>query len=96
MVDIPPPMPDFSGSGPVEYRPTAPAAGAALPGAEGRDRLMAVPGVVSVGLGEGPGGAEAVVVGVLDAGVAARLPSTMGGVPVTVVVTGPVNALDSR
>jgi hypothetical protein len=47
-------------------------------------------------LGIGPAGGEAVVIGVLDAGVAAQLPSEIGGLPVVVNVTGEVNALDQR
>ena len=34
--------------------------------------------------------------GVVDAGVAARLPREIGGVPVVVTVTGPVDALRPR
>lgn len=98
MSDIEDPNPDFSGSGPVEYSPTAPAAGGALERVLASDeaRLLAVPGVVSVGLGLGPAGGEALVVGVIDAGVAARLPSEVAGLPVVVTVTGPVDALPEQ
>jgi hypothetical protein len=89
---------DFSGSGPVEYRPAEVEPGTAvgrLPASE-EARLLAIPGVTSVGLGIGPPGGEAVVIGVLDAGVAAQLPSEIGGLPVVVNVTGEVDALDQR
>jgi hypothetical protein len=90
--------PDFSGSGPVEYRPTEPAPPTA-PTARGsltaseEATLLAIPGVTSVGLGRDAAGGEAVVVGVVDAGVAARVPREIGGVPVVIEVTGEVNAL---
>lgn len=86
---------DFSGSGPVEYRPTEPAPPSALgpvPASE-EARLLGIPGVTSVGRGHDPAGGEAVVVGVVDAGVASRLPREIGGVPVVIEVTGEVNAL---
>jgi hypothetical protein len=86
---------DFSGSGPVEYRPTESAPGRA-PGpvpASDEAKLLAIPGVTSVGLGHDPAGGEALVVGVVDAGVAARLPSEVAGLPVVVEVTGEVHAL---
>lgn len=86
---------DFSGSGPVEFRPTEPAPPAALgsvPESE-EARLLAIPGVTSVGLGRDAAGGEAVVVGVVDAGVAPRLPREIGGVPVRIEVTGEVTAL---
>lgn len=86
---------DYSGSGPVEYRPTDDAPPTALGRVSASDeaRLLAIPGVTSVGLGQGPAGGEAVVIGVLDAGVAARLPSEIAGLPVVIEVTGEVNAL---
>jgi hypothetical protein len=86
---------DYSGSGPVEYRPTDDAPPTALGRVSASDeaRLLAIPGVTSVGLGRGPAGGEAVVIGVLDAGVAARLPSEIAGLPVVIEVTGEVNAL---
>jgi hypothetical protein len=66
-----------------------------LPASE-EARLLAIPGVTSVGLGIGPAGGEAVVIGVLDAGVAVQLPSEIWGLPVVVNVTGEVDALDQR
>ena len=77
MSDIEKPGPDFSGSGPVEYRPAEVAPRGALERllASEEARLLAIPGVTSVGIGFGPPGGEALVVGVVDAGVAARLPS---------------------
>lgn len=87
---------DFSGSGPVEFRPpdVAPPTplGSVLAGEE--SKLLAIPGVTSVGLGRAPAGGEAVVVGVVDAGVASRLPRQIGGVPVVIEVTGEVHALE--
>jgi len=85
---------DFSGSGPVEYRPAEASQRAAvgrLPASE-EDRLLAIPGVTSVGLGVGPEGGDALVVGVVDAGVAPQLPTEVGGLPVVVIVTGEVDA----
>ncbi len=92
------PGPDFSGSGPVEYAPAEAlpqgTLGALLASEEAR--LLAVPGVTSVGIGHGPAGGEALVVGVVDAGVAAQLPREIKGVPVIVTVTGEVDALPQR
>jgi len=87
--------PNFSGSGPVEYNPAEAAPHGALERllASEQERLLAVPGVTSVGIGLGPAGGEALAVGVVDAGVAARLPREIRGVPVVVTVTGPVDAL---
>jgi hypothetical protein len=98
MGDIEKPATDFSGSGPVEYRPAEVAPPGALERvlASGEARLLAVPGVTSVGIGFGPAGGEALVVGVVDAGVAARLPQEIEGVPVVVTVTGEVGALPRR
>lgn len=95
MSDIEKPGTDFSGSGPVEYRPAAVAPHEAIERllASEEARLLAVPGVTSVGIGHGPAGGEALVVGVVDAGVAARLPDAIGDVPVVVEVTGEVSAL---
>ena len=89
------PGPDFSGLGPVEYRPAEAAPLGALERllASEQARLLAIPGVTSVGIGLGPAGGEALAVGVVDAGVAVRLPRAIGGVPVVVTVTGPVDAL---
>lgn len=100
MIDEPTSTPDFSGSGPVEYRPApapvVPASGAARVLAREEARLLAIDGVTSVGLGLGPPGREALVVGVVDAGVAARLPRAIDGVPLIVTVTGTVDALPRR
>ena len=95
MIDNQNPGPDFSGAGPVEYRPAEAAPLSALERLRAREeaRLLAVPGVTSVGIGFGPAGGEALVVGVVDAGVAARLPREIDGVAVMVTVTGPVDAL---
>lgn len=92
MSDIQNPGPDMSGAGPVEYRPAeaVPADAMAALRARHEARLMAIPGVTFVGVGEG-----GLLVGVLDSGVAARLPRVVEGVAVTVTVTGPVEALPS-
>ncbi len=98
MCDIDKSGSDFSGSGPVEYRPAAVAPQGVLErllASEGA-RLLAIPGVTSVGIGRGPAGGEALWIGVVDAGVAARLPLDIGGVPVVVKVTGEVDALPRR
>jgi hypothetical protein len=90
--------PDFSGAGPVDYVPAA----AQVSGQAGRvlaleeARLLAIPGVVSVGIGDAAASEASIVVGVTDAGVAERLPPSLGGVAVTVTVTGPVDALPTR
>jgi len=95
MSGIQDPGPDMTGAGAVEYSPAE-----AVPGdragqlrARHEARLMAVPGVTSFGIGLGPAGGLALAVGVLDAGVVARLPREIEGVPVVVTVTGPVEAL---
>jgi tartrate dehydratase alpha subunit/fumarate hydratase class I-like protein len=95
MSDIQDPVPDFSSSGPVEYNPTQTRQHGALAAVLEMEeaRLLAMPGVTSVGIGPGPAGGEALVIGVVDAGVAARMPLHIGGVPVVVNVTGPVDAL---
>jgi hypothetical protein len=87
--------PDFSGSGPVEYRPTDPAPPTARGSVTASEeaKLLAIPGVTSVGLGRDAAGGEAVVVGVVDAGVSSRVPREIGGLPVVIEVTGEVNAL---
>lgn len=89
---------DFSSSGPVEYCPAEVAPQGTLErllASEGA-RLLAIPGVTSIGIGLGPTGGEALFIGVVDAGVAARLPLEIGGVPVVVKVTGEVDALPRR
>jgi hypothetical protein len=98
MTDEPSSTPDFSGSGPVEYRPApvVPASDAARVLAREEARLLAIEGVTSVGIGLGPPGLEALVVGVVDAGVAARLPPAIDGLPLMVTVTGTVDALSRR
>ncbi len=95
MSDIQDPGEDFSGSGPVEYNPTQTThrgtSEAVLASEEAR--ILAIEGVTSVGIGHGPAGGEALVIGVVDAGVAGRLPIQIKGMPVMVTVTGPVDAL---
>lgn len=90
--------PDFSGSGPVEYHPApvAPASEVARLLAREEASLLAIDGVTSVGIGLGPPGREVLAVGVVDAGVAARLPREIDGVPLVVTVTGTVRALAGR
>jgi len=94
MSDIQNPGPDMSGAGPVEYRPAeaaAPTDRVGLARIRHEARLLAIPGVTFVGAGEGT-----VLVGVLDAGVGAALPRELDGVPITVTVTGRVDALGGR
>jgi hypothetical protein len=98
MRDIDQSGPDFSGAGPVEYRPAEASPRAEvgrLPASE-EAALLAIPGVTSVGLGVGPAGGEAIVVGVVDAGVSSQLPAEIGGVPLVVEITGEVDALPER
>ena len=98
------PPPDFSGVGPVEYQPAAaaPASEVARLLAREEARLLAIEGVISIGIGvgtsigTGPPGREVLVVGVVDAGAASRLPQQIDGVPVVVKVTGTVRALPER
>jgi hypothetical protein len=94
MSDIENPGPNLSGAGPVEYRPaeTEPRTPLERLLASERARLLAIPGVTSVGIGLGPVVGEALVVGVVDAGVGARLPRAIRGTPLVVTVTGPVDA----
>lgn len=89
---------DFSGSGPVEYGPHKVAPEGALRKllAAEEARLLADPGVTSVGIGIGPAGGDALVVGVVDAGVRARLPREIQGVPVVATITGEVDALPRK
>jgi hypothetical protein len=98
MCDIQNPGPDFFGSGPVEYSPAEAAPRGAVEQVLAREeaRLLAVPGVTSVGISLGTAVGEALAVGVVDAGVAARLPLEIDGVPVVVTVTGEVDALPRR
>ena len=98
MTDKPRSTPDFSGSGPVEYNPAPAAPASKLAGLLAREeaRLLAIEGVTSVGIGHGPPGGETLVVGVMDAGVAARLPQQIEGLRLVVTVTGPVDALPKR
>ena len=98
MTDKPHRAPDFSGSGPVEYNPVPAAPARGLAGVLAREeaRLLAIEGVTSVGIGYGPPGGEALVVGVADAAVAARLPRSIQGYPLVVTVTGAVDALPKR
>lgn len=94
MGDIQNPGPDFSGAGPVEYNPAEAAPRRPVEQVVAREsaRLLAIPGVTSVGIGHGPAGGEAISIGVVDAGVAVNLPYEIDGVPVVVTVTGEVEA----
>lgn len=98
MSNVQKPGPDFSGAGPVEYNPveTPPGGAAEALLASDGPRLLAIPGVISVGICTGRPGEEALAVGVLDAQVAARLPDQINGVPLVITVTGPVDALRTR
>ena len=86
--------PDFSSSGPVEYRPVeaTPTGVAELALASQEADLLAIAGVTSVGLCLSTPGRQAIMVGVVDAGVDTQLPREINGVPVLVTVTGPVDA----
>jgi hypothetical protein len=88
------PGPDFSGSGAVEYNPAGAQAQSPVEALLAREEpgLLSIPGVVSVGIAAGGPGGEHFVVGVTDAAVAARLPGQIGGVPLTISVTGEVDA----
>jgi hypothetical protein len=56
-------------------------------------RLMAIDGVLGVGVGLSPVGDEAIVVYLRDQGVAKNVPRELDGIPVQVQVTGPIDAL---
>ena len=98
MSDVPYPPPDFSCAGAVDYRPAPAQPSTALEALLAREqaRLLTILGVTSVGIGHGPAGTEALVVGVVDAGVAKRLPVHIEGVPLVVNVIGSVDALRRR
>lgn len=97
MSDIPDNGPDFSGSGPVEYRPAETAQGpTGETFARHEARLLAMPGVTSVGHATGPDGSVALTIGVTDAAVAKDLPEQIEGLAVVVVVTGQIDAQDPR
>jgi hypothetical protein len=93
--DIEDPGPNFSGSGPVEYRPAEAVHSGVLERllASEEARLLAVPGGTFVGICLGSPGVEAMALGVVHAGVAARLPRVINGVAGVVTVTGPVDTL---
>ena len=90
MSDIQNPGPDMSGAGPVDYRPAAAVSVDSIAAVRARHEagLMAISGVTFVGVAEG-----GLQVGVLNADVVARVPRELEGVPVSVTVTGPVDAL---
>jgi len=56
--------------------------------------LLALPGVVSVGIGRAPNGQPAIIVGVESAGAAGarRVPSEISGYPVVIQNTGQLKA----
>lgn len=96
MSDLPHNSPDFSGSGPVEYRPAD--EGGPGPGilAQHEAHLLSIPGVTSVGAGISPDGGPALSIGVTDGSVAKDLPERINGLPVVVVVTGQIDAQGGR
>jgi hypothetical protein len=60
------------------------------------DRLLSLPGVISVGVGRRPDGTEVIVVG-LDRSrpeAKAKVPQTLGGYPVRIEIVGEVKAQD--
>ena len=54
--------------------------------------LLAIAGVTGVGKGRDRIGNDAIIVYVLDASAAKRVPSQIGGTPVVIEVTGPIDA----
>ena len=86
--------PDFSSSGHVEYKPAeaTPVGVAERALASQEKNLLAIGGVTSVGLCPSPHGGQAIMVGVVDAGIESKLPRAIQGIPVLVTVTGPVDA----
>lgn len=56
--------------------------------------LMALPGVVSVGIGRGPNGQPAIIVGMetLAPATPPKVPSEIGGYPVVIQTTGKLKA----
>lgn len=91
-------QPDFSGSGPVEYNPAPEQSDSALAPILAREenKILAIEGVTSIGIGVAPAGNEVFEVGVIDASVASQVPSEIEGVPVVITITGPVRALPQR
>ena len=55
-------------------------------------QLLALPGVVGVGIGENEIGDEAIVVYLEEQAAAAKLPADIESVPVIWEVTGPIDA----
>lgn len=56
--------------------------------------LMALPGVVSVGIGRGPNGQPAIIVGMetVAPGMTPKMPSEIGGYPVVIQTAGKLKA----
>jgi hypothetical protein len=61
-----------------------------------RVMLMAIDGVLGVGLGQDRVGNDAIVAYVRDQGVAKSLPRELDGLSVQIEVTGPIDALDVK
>ncbi len=57
-------------------------------------RLLAIPGVVSVGIGLDPGGQPAIIVGLKapDPEAEAKIPSSLDGYPVLIQIVGAIEA----
>ena len=62
--------------------------------AKHEDRILAMPGVVSVGIGRGPDGQSVIIVGLdgLRPQTVKQLPKLLDGYPVRVEIIGPVKA----
>lgn len=73
-------------------RGEAPVAGIALARMHAEASLMALEGVVSIGVGRDKDGAEAIVVGVASAATPVELPESVDGVPVVVREVGRIRA----
>ncbi len=56
-------------------------------------RLLAIDGVKGVGIGRNQIGQDALVIYIVDQSVSDRLPKTIEGFPVKLVVTGEIDAL---
>lgn len=58
--------------------------------------LMAIEGVVGMGVGRTPTGDDAIILYLKDASVKSRVPACVGGYPVETVVTGGIDAYRHR
>ena len=92
--DIDNPSSDPSDTGPIEYYSVEYDESVQDQLVKAEQALMPLAGVRSVGLGYGPAGTRALVVGVTDTEVASQLPAEVEGLPIIATVIGEVDALN--